>query len=124
MRFFRNPRQAEEDNLLGLPPGMLSYYEPGQRTKREAEARKLLDERSARKGWNGRWPCYVAFCAESGGIADLLHEPRTMTLMIAARASETYKVRFARKIGDTGLVAACAQCRAQLRRNVMFDDEM
>ncbi|MFF6808616.1 hypothetical protein ACFZAG_01785 [Streptomyces sp. NPDC012403] len=107
------------------PPGQecaaCRVYERQQREHKDAEARRILDERSARKEWGGKWPCYYGWvCATKGDTESRLHDPSEMVLIIAERAMR-YRVRL-KDIGDTGRAVVCRPCHQHMRDRTLFDD--
>ncbi|MET8220633.1 hypothetical protein [Streptomyces hirsutus] len=118
------------ENVIGTPshlcfPGRecaaCRAYMAQERKRNDDEAREILNERSARKGWGGKWPCYYGRCGTAGEPSSILHDPADLVLIIAERALR-YHVRFEHEIGTTGRVAICRPCHRRMRDRTLFDD--
>ncbi|GAA4954700.1 hypothetical protein GCM10023238_21640 [Streptomyces heliomycini] len=95
-------------------------YDRYQRERNDDEAREALNERSVRKGWGGKWPCYLGYCGTAGEPSSILHDPADLVLIIASRATR-YRVRL-RTIGDTDRAVVCRPCHARMEQRIWFDD--
>lgn len=98
-------------------------YDRYQRESKDDEARDILDERSARKGFGGRWPCHIAMCYDGESRDSVLHSPEVLTLVHVARTRERYRVVGLKPVGGTDRAPVCGPCLGKLRAHTMWDDD-